>query len=76
MPEQEPISAPPPGEQVHFPLPSIVPFLNALGLTITILGVTFHWVVLVLGLVLFLSTLARWIRDTARDIDDLPLEHH
>ena len=76
MPDHEPIGAPPAGEQIHFPLPSIIPFLNALGLTIALLGVTFHWVVFVLGFALFLITLVRWIRDTARDIDELPLEHH
>ena len=75
-PEQEPISAPPTGEEIHFPLPSIVPFLNAVGLSVAIIGVTFHWVVTVAGALLFLVTLVRWLRDTAHDIEELPLEHH
>jgi hypothetical protein len=73
---REPVPAPPVGEEIHMPGPSIVPFLNAIGLTVAIVGVTFHWTVLVAGLVLFLTTLFAWVRHTARDIDELPLEHH
>ena len=72
----DPVEAPPVGEEIHMPGPSIVPFLNAIGLTVAILGVTFHWFVLAAGLVLFFWTLVLWIRHTARDIDELPLEHH
>jgi hypothetical protein len=76
MSQQEPIAAPPRGEEIHFPEPSIIPLLNAFGLTLVILGITFHWVVVALGALLFLVTLVRWIRDTAHEIDSLPLEHH
>jgi len=76
MSEHEPIGAPPAGEQIHFPHPSAIPVLNAAGVTIAIIGITFHWSILVLGLILFLVTLVRWIRDTAHEIDELPLEHH
>jgi hypothetical protein len=76
MAEREPIAAPPAGEEIHMPGPSIVPILNAAGLAIAILGVTFHWSVLAFGAVLFLVTLVAWVRHTARDIDELPLEHH
>jgi len=75
-PLHEPVSAPPAGEEIHMPGPSIVPFLNASGLAIAIVGVTFHWFVFAVGAVLFLWTLVSWIRHTARDIDELPLEHH
>ena len=76
MAEPEHSSAPPVGEEIHMPGPSIIPILNAFGLAVAILGVTFHTVVLIAGLVLFLVTLIIWIRDTARDIDELPLAHH
>ncbi len=76
MPEHDPIPAPPVGEEIHMPGPSLVPILNAFGLALAILGVTFHWTVLVVGLVLFFVTLVRWIRDVSRDIDELPLESH
>jgi hypothetical protein len=68
--------APPPGEEIHLPGPSLVPFLNAVGLTLAIVGITTFWIVSVAGILLFVFTLIRWIRDVRRDFDDLPLEHH
>jgi hypothetical protein len=68
--------APPPGEEIHLPGPSLVPFLNAVGLSLTIVGITTFWIVSVAGILLFLFTLLRWIRDVRRDFDELPLEHH
>jgi hypothetical protein len=68
--------APPPGEEIHLPGPSLVPFLNAVGLTLAIVGITTFWIVSVAGILLFVFTLIRWIRDVRRDFDELPLEHH
>jgi uncharacterized membrane protein len=68
--------APPAGEEIHLPGPSLVPFLNAVGLSLTIVGITTFWIVSVAGLLLFFFTLLRWIRDVRRDFDELPLEHH
>jgi hypothetical protein len=68
--------APPPGEEIHLPGPSLVPFLNAVGLSLAIVGITTFWIVSVAGALLFLFTLLRWIRDVRRDFDELPLEHH
>jgi hypothetical protein len=68
--------APPPGEEIHLPGPSLVPFLNAIGITLAIVGITTFWIVSVAGILLFAFTLARWIRDVRRDFDELPLEHH
>jgi TRAP-type C4-dicarboxylate transport system permease small subunit len=68
--------APPPGEEIHLPGPSLVPFLNAVGLTLAIVGITTYWIVSVAGVLLFVFTLIRWIRDVRRDFDELPLEHH
>ena len=68
--------APPPGEEIHLPGPSLVPFLNAVGLSLTIVGITTFWIVSVAGILLFVFTLIRWIRDVRRDFDELPLEHH
>jgi hypothetical protein len=68
--------APPSGEEVHLPGPSLVPFLNAVGLTLAIVGITTFWIVSVAGILLFGFTLLRWIRDVRRDFDELPLEHH
>jgi hypothetical protein len=70
--EQE---APPVGEQVHMPEPSIIPVLNAAGLATAIIGITISPVLIVGGAVLFLVTAVKWARDTRRDIDELPLDH-
>jgi uncharacterized membrane protein len=67
--------APPPGEEIHLPGPSLVPFLNAVGLAMAIVGITTFWIVSAVGLLLFFFTLIRWIRDVRRDFDELPLEH-
>ena len=68
--------APPPGEEIHLPGPSLVPFLNAVGISLAIVGITTFWIVSAAGILLFVFTLIRWIRDVRRDFDELPLEHH
>jgi hypothetical protein len=68
--------APPPGEEIHLPGPSLVPILNAVGVSLAIIGITTFWIVSVAGILLFVFTLVRWIRDVRRDFDELPLEHH
>jgi len=67
---------PPAGEEIHLPGPSIQPLLLAFGITIAIVGITTFFVLVVAGVVLSLGTILLWIRDTRRDIDELPLEHH
>jgi hypothetical protein len=67
---------PPAGEEIHLPGPSIQPLLLAFGITIAIVGITTFFVLVVAGVVLSLGTILVWIRDTRRDIDELPLDHH
>jgi hypothetical protein len=67
--------APPVGEEVHLPGPSILPMLNALGITFSIIGITLGLPFLVVGILLFLVTTVRWIADTRRDISELPPDH-
>jgi len=68
--------APPSGEELHLPGPSIIPFVNAIGITLAVIGTTINWIISIVGLVIFLVTVVRWIRDTRRDIESLPSEHH
>jgi hypothetical protein len=68
--------APPVGEEIHLPGPSLIPLLNAVGATLSIVGITTFFVVSIVGVILFLVTLLIWIRDVRRDFADLPLEHH
>jgi hypothetical protein len=63
------------GEAIHLPGPSYHPVALAFGLTLAITGVVLFPAAAVIGLVITLVTLYLWIRDTRRDISELPLEH-
>ncbi len=73
MSELEP-QAPPVGEEIHLPGPSILPILTALGITLALIGVTTFIEFTVIGVVLTIGCLVRWIKDTRREIDELPLD--
>ena len=63
------------GEAIHLPAPSYHPVALAFGLTLAITGVVVFPPGSVIGGVIVLVTLFLWIRDTRRDISELPLEH-
>jgi type IV secretory pathway TrbD component len=65
----------PAGEEVHMPAPSALPLINAAALALTIVSLTISWWLVGFGVIIFLVTTIRWIRDVRRDIDALPLEH-
>ncbi|MEJ7825040.1 MAG: hypothetical protein WKF48_06400 [Solirubrobacteraceae bacterium] len=65
---------PPAGEKIHLPGPSIQPLLLALGITLTLVGVTLGRFMLIGGLVLTIWVTIRWIADTRRDIRALPAD--
>jgi hypothetical protein len=65
---------PPTGEEVHLPGPSLLPLLTAVGITLTLIGITTYIELTVIGLILTVVVLLRWVRDTRRDIDELPLD--
>ncbi|HUN78728.1 MAG TPA: hypothetical protein VMU32_07415 [Solirubrobacteraceae bacterium] len=67
---------PPTGEEIHLPGPSILPLLTAAGLTLLLVGVTTFWELTVIGAVLTIVCILRWIGDTRREVDELPLDHH
>ena len=69
-------TAPPIGEEIHMPAPSILPLINAASLAISIVSLTISWFLVGAGLIVFLVTTVKWIADVRRDIGDLPLEHH
>jgi O-antigen ligase len=72
---EEIVDAPPVGEQIHMPAPSLLPILNAVGLSVAIVGITISVIFIVAGLLLFVVTAILWIRDARRELDELPLEH-
>lgn len=75
MAAREP-DAPPVGEELHLPSPSLTPVLNAAGVVVALLGLTLWRGLIVVGLLLFLVTLVLWIRDVTRDIGELPADPH
>ena len=69
------VDAPPAGEHLHLPNPSILPVLNAVGLSIGIIGVPISLILVIPGFALFAVTAAIWIRSARRELDELPLDH-
>jgi hypothetical protein len=67
--------APPVGEEVHLPRPSIIPILTAFGIAVALVGVTTTWILTIAGGILTVACIVRWVRDTRRDVSELPLEH-
>ena len=65
---------PPVGEEIHMPGPSILPVLTAVGVTLLLVGVTTFLALTVAGALITLYAVARWIRETRAEIDDLPLD--
>jgi hypothetical protein len=66
---------PPVGEEVHLPGPSILPLLTAVGVTLALVGITTMIELSVIGVLLTIYCVVRWIRETRHDIDELPLDH-
>jgi len=67
---------PPAGEEIHLPGPSILPLLTAVGITLALVGVTTFIEFSVVGVILTVVCIWRWIKDTRREIDELPLDEH
>jgi multisubunit Na+/H+ antiporter MnhC subunit len=67
--------APPVGEEIHLPNPSVLPLLTAIAITLIVIGTTITWILSAIGGVLFVVCVFRWLRDTRRDISELPEEH-
>jgi hypothetical protein len=69
-------NVPPAGEEIHLPGPTLIPFACAIGITLIVIGTTIDWIFSAVGVVIFLVTVYLWIRDTRRDVSELPEEHH
>ena len=68
--------APPAGEAIHLPGPTYLPIITAVGIMIAVVGVVQSWVIVGIGVLITLFAVVRWVRETRRDIGELPLEHH
>ena len=67
--------APPAGEPVHLPGPSYLPVVTALGVTIAVIGIVVSFLLVVLGGLITLVAVVRWIGETREEMSELPLEH-
>ncbi len=70
--EQE---APPAGEEIHLPGPTLIPVMSAVGITLIVIGTTITLVFSIIGAIIFIVTTVMWIRDTRRDVAALPEDH-
>jgi hypothetical protein len=66
---------PQPTEEIHLPDPSYLPPVMALGITFIITGIVIGLPVVIVGAIIFLITLVRWIRQTREEMGQLPLDH-
>ena len=73
MSELEP-QPPPVGEEIHLPPPTVVPALTAVGITLTLVGLTTYIVVTVIGGVITLGCVISWIKTARAELEDLPLD--
>jgi len=67
---------PPVGEEIHLPARSVLPVLTAVGITLALIGVTTFIELTVAGGLLTLGCIWAWVKDTRREIDELPLDGH
>ena len=70
-----PTQAPPAGEQLHLPGPSIKPFMTAIAITLIVIGTTINIIISIVGLIALVIIVLLWVGDTRRDIAELPEEH-
>ncbi len=64
------------GEEIHLPGPSLLPFMSAIGITLIVIGTTITWLLSIVGAVILVVCVARWIRETREAVEALPEEHH
>ena len=58
------------------PEPSLLPIVNAVGISAAIIGITISMAVVVAGLAVFFVSTIIWIVKARREMDHLPAEHH
>ncbi|HUA47838.1 MAG TPA: hypothetical protein VMA77_21545 [Solirubrobacteraceae bacterium] len=73
--DDHPVSAPPAGEEIHLPGPSLLPLACAVAITLTVIGTTINLILSAIGLVALVIIVIRWAADTRRDVAELPEEH-
>lgn len=67
---------PAPAEAIHLPEPSYLPAVLALGVMLGLVGIVIQPLLSVIGVILAVVAVVRWIGQTRREMAELPLEHH
>jgi hypothetical protein len=67
---------PPVGEEIHLPGPSLLPVLTAVGITLALIGVTTFIEFSVVGVIMTVWCIVLWVKDTRREVGELPLDEH
>jgi heme/copper-type cytochrome/quinol oxidase subunit 1 len=49
--------------------------MSAIGITLIVIGTTITPILSIIGGVIFVWTTIRWIKDTRRDVSELPEDH-
>jgi hypothetical protein len=65
---------PPVGEEIHLPPPTVVPALTAVGITLTLIGLTTFIELTVIGGLLTVGCVASWIKIARAETEELPLD--
>ena len=65
---------PPPTELIFLPRASWVPLFAALGIALVVVGLFAGWIPLVVGALIALAALRRWIAGVREDTSRLPRE--
>jgi Flp pilus assembly protein TadB len=66
----------PPAEAIHLPEPSYLPPVLAFGIALALIGILTWFAVTVIGLIIVVVVLVRWIRSARAEMAELPLDHH
>ena len=67
--------APAAGESIHLPGPSYLPVTTAFGIALAVCGIVLALPLVVIGLVIAVVSIWRWVGETRTEIGELPLEH-
>ncbi len=67
--------APPAGEEIHLPGPTLLPILTAAAIMLIVIGTTISYILIIVGVIVLIVAVFRWVSDTSRDVAALPEEH-
>ncbi len=65
---------PPVGEEIHLPGPTPLPAVTALGVTLLVIGLTTFVELCVIGGLITIVCVFRWIKEARAEYDELPLD--